>query len=56
MAALNEDASRVLVSHGASADGFLLNDTWILDLNVGSEFQVCCKASVVIIFRFSFIK
>lgn len=39
MAALNDDASRVLVSHGASASGDLLDDTWILDLNVGSSQQ-----------------
>ena len=40
MAALNDDASRVLVSHGASAAGTLLNDAWILDLSVGSNQQV----------------
>ncbi len=40
MAALNEDASRVLVSHGASADNILLDDSWILDLNIGSSNQV----------------
>lgn len=40
MAALNDDASRVLVSHGASANGVLLNDAWVLDLSVGSNQQV----------------
>ena len=40
IAAFLNEKSRVLITHGASADGRLLNDSWLLDLNFGYAEQV----------------
>jgi hypothetical protein len=40
IAAFLNEKSRILITHGASADGRLLNDSWLLDLDFGYTEQV----------------
>jgi hypothetical protein len=40
IAAFLDGKSRVLITHGASADGRLLNDSWLLDTDFGYAEQV----------------
>ncbi len=40
IAAFLDDKNLVLITHGASVDGQLLNDSWLLDLDYGYADQV----------------